>query len=83
MSTITWTDDDTSRAMKFWNEYQQNHDLSGLRGQVAGIDPNSGRVWIGKSALEIVDQMDAEGIDNQLFFIRVGYDYHVRKGGRW
>lgn len=79
MSTVTWTDDDTDRAMKFWNEYQQNHDLSGLRGQVAGIDPKSGRVWIKHSALAISAERDEVGDDSPLFFIRIGRDYHVRK----
>ena len=79
MTTINWTDDDTARATKFWNEYQQNHDLSGLRGQVAGIDPVSGRVWIAESAIAIVAERDKAGESSPLFFIRVGYDYHVRK----
>lgn len=82
MSTMTWTDDDTDRAMKFWNEYQQKHDLSGLRGHVAGIDPNSGKVWIAESAKAIVAERNKQGEHSLLFFIRVGFDYHVRKGGR-
>jgi hypothetical protein len=82
MSTMTWTDEDTARAERFWNEYQQNHDLSGLRGQVAGIDPNSGKVWIAESAKAIVAERKKAGEHSLLFFVRVGYDYHVRKGAR-
>lgn len=82
MSTSTWTDNDTAKAMEIWNEYQKNNDVEDMRGQVAGIDPISERVWIAPSAIETAEAMEADGVNHLLFFIRVGYDYHVRKGGR-
>ncbi len=39
MSTSTWTNSDTESACRIWAEYQRDHDVSGLIGQVAGIDP--------------------------------------------
>ena len=82
MSVSNWTDADTARALQVWAEYQQHHDLSGLIGQTAGIDPVSGRIWFGESATDIRRQMDAEGLDTPLLCLRVGSDYYVRKGGR-
>ena len=52
-----------------------------MKGQAAGIDPVSGRIWFGESATDIWQQMEAEGIDIPLYYVRVGYDYYVRKGG--
>jgi hypothetical protein len=47
-----------------------------------GIDPASGRVWIGEAATDIWKQQEAEGIDVPLYYVRIGSDYYVRKGGR-
>ncbi len=77
-----WTQADTSRAIQIWSQYQQQHDVAGLIGQTAGIDPASGRVWFGDSATDIWEQMDAQGIETPLYYVRVGSDYYVRKGGR-
>lgn len=83
MQTSSWSETDTERSLEFWKEYQRNHDLSDRHGQVAGIDPNSGRVWFGKSAKDIVRQMEElEGESTPFYAIRVGEDYYVRKGGR-
>ena len=81
-----WTDADTERAKEIWAEYQRTHDVSDRIGQAVGIDPMSGRVWFGESAVDIVHQRDAEGLTSPLFFVRVGYDYYQRKGrsrDRW
>lgn len=72
---------DVERACQIWEEYQKQHDVSDHIGQTAGIDPVSGRVWFGESALDIVRQMDVEGAFTPLYFVRVGYDYYERKGG--
>jgi hypothetical protein len=77
----TWTPEHTKRAQEIWARYQQEHDVTGLKGQTAGIDPLSGRVWIGDSMLDVVGQLDAEGIRIPLYFVRVGFDYYWRKGG--
>jgi hypothetical protein len=76
------SDADLDRAELIWAEYQRTHDLSGRVGQAVGIDPISGRVWFGESALDIVSQCRAEGIAAPLFFARVGYPTYLRKGGR-
>jgi hypothetical protein len=82
MGTRTWTADDTAKAQAIWAAYQTEHDVSRLRGQTVGIDPESGIVWFGESALDVVRKMNAEGVDALLLFLRVGCDYYVRKGGR-
>ena len=82
MKVSSWTDRDTERAIRVWSNYQQKHDLSSRKGQSTGIDPNSGRVWFGESIVDIGRQLDAEGLDTPLFFVRVGSDYYFRKGGR-
>jgi hypothetical protein len=82
MSPSQWSEADTARARQIWAEYQKHHDVSARVGQAVGIDPVSGRVWFGESAQDIVRQMNAEGIDTLLYFVRVGSDYYVRKGGR-
>ena len=81
MST-TWSDLDTAEAKRIWREYQETHDLSQHHGRTAGIDPASGRIWLGDSAVEAVREMRADGIERPLFFVRVGYSHYLRKGGR-
>ena len=83
MKTISeWTESDTAKAKGIWSEYQEMNDLSQLKGQAAGIEPVSGRVWFGEDGLDIKRQMNDDGIDRPFYCIRVGYDYYLRKGGR-
>lgn len=83
MKTATeWTDSDTAKAKRIWREYQETHDVKHLKGQAAGIDPESGEVWFGDSALDAVRKMREDGVDRPLFFERVGYGTYLRKGGR-
>jgi hypothetical protein len=82
MTTSNWTPADTDQAKKFWAEYQACHDISARLGQAVGIDPKTGRVWFGKSSLDIVLQLRAAGEQTPLYFLRVGRDYYGRKGGR-
>jgi len=82
MSASTWTNSDTERACQIWVEYQREHDVSELIGQVAGIDPVNGRVWLGESAADIWRQRQTEGLDSPFYSVRVGYDFYLRKGGR-
>lgn len=82
MSTTQWTEDDTNKARQIWEEYQKEHDLSDRIGQAAGIDPRTGEVWFGDSALDIVDQRREKGLTSPLFFERVGSPAYWRKGGR-
>ncbi|HBI43521.1 MAG TPA: hypothetical protein DDY78_11800 [Planctomycetales bacterium] len=81
MPTSPWKEGDTARAIKFWADYQKLHDVSDRHGQAVGIDPVSGRVWFGESAIEVVEGARADGIDTPLYVVRVGYDYYQRKGG--
>ena len=82
MTVTTWTESDTAKAEQIWAEYQRHHDLSGSVGKTAGIDPKSGRIWIGESIQDVVSKRDADGIDALLFFERVGSNTYYRKGGR-
>jgi hypothetical protein len=82
VSTAHLTDADTDRAQQIWDEYAAGHDLTNRKGQAAGIDPQSGRIWFGESAIDIVAQMEAADEFRPLFFVRVGYPTYLRKGGR-
>jgi hypothetical protein len=81
MSGCQRTDFDIERARQRWSQYQRQHDVSDWRGQTAGIDPVSGRVWFGSSAKDIVAQMEAESVRVPLYFVRIGSDFYLRKGG--
>lgn len=81
MSVTNWTEAETERAIEVWNEYQRNNDLTRRKGQTAGIDPVSGRIWFGESAKDIWRQLEGKGIDAPLYYVRVGSDFYVRKGG--
>jgi hypothetical protein len=76
------TDADIAKARKLWAEYQREHDVSGLIGQAAGIDPKSGRIWFGQSAKDIWNQMDTQGVQAMVFIERVGSPTYLRKGGQ-
>ena len=82
MPIATWSSADSERAQRLWDEYAAQHDVSDRKGQAAGVDPESGRIWFGESASDIVAQIDAAGEFTPLYFIRVGYDTYLRKGGR-
>ena len=82
MATVKLNDVDARQAMKLWDEYQRTHDLSDKKGQAAGIDAATGRVWFGKSVIDIARQLEAEELDIPLYFVRVGFPYYLRKGGR-
>ncbi len=81
MASPASEDVDVERARELWTEYQKSHNVTDKIGQTVGIDPTTGRVWFGRRAIDIADQLDAEGIDRPLYFVRVGYDYYERKGG--
>jgi len=82
MAASTWTESDTAKAEQIWSEYQEHHDLSDGIGKPAGIDPHTGRVWIGESIQDVLSQRDADGLDSLLFFERIGSETYYRKGGR-
>ncbi len=76
----TWKPEYTVRAQQIWADFLSKHDLSSKRGEIAAIDPQSERVWIGCSGVDVAQQMQAEGVSTPVFLIRVGYDHFVRKG---
>jgi hypothetical protein len=82
MSTVKLTAADSAKARALWAEYQRQHDLSSRKGDTAGIDVFSGRIWLGKSITDVVSQRDAEGIDTPLCFERVGSPTYYRKVGK-
>lgn len=77
---VPWTEEDTQRAVAFWEEYQKTHDITPYLGQTAGIDPKTGRVWFGKSAQDIWRQQDREGTPVPFYSVCVGKTYYRRKG---
>jgi hypothetical protein len=82
MSTPSWSDADSQKAQQIWAEYQKLNDVSAYLDKAVGIDPASGNVWFGESALDIVQRLRAQGADSPLFFLRVGQSYYQRKGVR-
>ena len=77
-----WTEADSHTCKQIWAEYQKQHDITERIGQTAGIDPKSGQIWFGDSAIEIVERRRAEGLTSPLFFERVGYAAYLWKGGQ-
>ncbi len=82
MAVSTWTESDTVKAEQIWSAYQKQHDLSTCIGKTVGIDPDTGRIWIGESIQDVLSQRNAEKIDSLLFFERIGSKTYYRKGGR-
>lgn len=82
MSVSLLSNHDVERAQLIWAEYQRQHDLSTRHGQTAGIDPASGKVWFGDSILVVTQNMEADGVNVPLYFVRVGQDHYYRKGSR-
>ncbi len=70
------------RGRRVWEQYQHTHNVAHLHGQVAAVDPESGRVWTGADALDAIAHMNAEGIDQPVWLVRIGFDYLDVKGRR-
>jgi len=49
MNSNEWNRSDSVKAKIIWEKYSGEHDLSQRKGQTAGIDPESGRIWFGES----------------------------------
>jgi hypothetical protein len=80
MAVPRLTDAQIQHAREFWAEYQRQHDVSDRLGQAVGIDPIGERVWFGESAIDVRNELDAQGVEPGLVFLRVGKDYYIRKG---
>lgn len=70
------------RAEAIWNAYERTHDLSGRKGQAAGINPETGAVFFGESAAAIARERRELGDQTPLYFVRVGESAYLQKGGR-
>lgn len=79
---FSMTSAEIERAKTIWADYQRAHDLADRKGQVAGIDPKTGEIWLGRWFDEIADRRAAEGKSGPLFLARVGSPTALRKGGR-
>lgn len=82
IKTPNWKPGDTERAKALWAEYLARNDISGQLDLTAGIDPDTGHVWFGTSALDIWEQQRKVGTPRPLYYVRVGKDYYITKGGR-
>jgi len=84
-TTDTRTETDGQRVLRIWKEYQRTHDVTAYRGQAAGIDPDTGEVEFGPTALQVLRRLDAESRKANLIFLRVGcdsYSFHIGQDGR-
>ena len=79
----TWRPGQTEKALRIWQEYQREHDVSDLQGRTVAIAPDTGRVWSGADLLDIAAQREAEGSTEPTLALRVGHDHYVRKGQHW
>ncbi len=70
---------DIAEAKRIWEEYQRNHAPTELRGQAAGIDPKTGEVWLGKLAVAICVEREAQGLNSLLLFERIGFRTYLTK----
>jgi hypothetical protein len=75
------TDQEIAQARRIWADYQQTHDLSERIGDMAGIDPATGEVWIGEWVTDIALQRKARGLTSPLLFERIGAPTGLFKGG--
>jgi hypothetical protein len=77
---LSLTDAEIAQAKQIWQEYQQTHDVTSMRGWAAGIDPSTGEVWLGEDVGDIVEQRGQLGLTSPLFLERVGFRTYLRKG---
>ena len=81
-SVSDWTPADTEKARQIWADYQRENDVTDKIGMTAGIEPHSGRVWLGESIGDVIAQRNAEGVEAPLFFERVGFKTYFKRGSR-
>jgi hypothetical protein len=73
---------DLDKAKRIWADYEQSHDLTGREREAVGIDPDTGEVFFGESALAITLQLVREGRNRPLYFRWVDNPIYGRKGRR-
>jgi hypothetical protein len=67
---------------EIWAEYERTHDLTGIGRQAVGIDPDTGEVFLGESAIDIVSRLKSEGRFRPLYYRWTNDPYYTHKGGR-
>ena len=77
-----WNPAHTKRAEAVWSDYREQHDLGDLIGQVAAVEPETGRVWIGDSGVDVAAQMESDGVTSPVYLFRIGSEHYLRKGRR-
>lgn len=65
-----------------WMAFLKNQSVNGHEGEVAGIDPNSGEITLGRSIAEVVQRRGEAGATGPLLFKRIGSAAVYRKGHR-
>lgn len=85
MQTEVFTEADLERVDQIWAEYRANHDVSAWHGQAVGVDHQTGEVFFGRTAGDIMDRLRSEGCFRILTYWRVGYPHYSRERGtrRW
>jgi hypothetical protein len=75
-------DDDPrwAKVDEIWAEYQRTHDLTGMERKAVGVDPDTGEVFIGDSAIDIGARLEQEGRFRPLYYRRVSSPYYTRHG---
>ena len=75
---------DKDRSERLWSKFESSHDVSQMTGMFAGIEPDSGNVWVGKQIGDVLSQRNAAGIETPLYWKRIGCAAFVtRVGRRW
>lgn len=80
MSATLLSQQEIAAAEAVWATYLQNESERGHDGEVAGIDPHSGEVTLGRTIAEIVERRSARGQTGPLMFKRIGSLAVYRKG---
>jgi len=71
-----------ARVDEIWAEYERTHNLTGTARQAVGIDPETGEVFLGESAADIVARLKQEGRFRPLYYRWSDDPYYTHKGGR-
>jgi hypothetical protein len=82
MSATLLSQHEIAAAEAAWLRFLQQESERGHEGEVAGIDPHSGEVTLGRTIAEIVDRRGARGQTGPLMFKRIGSRAVYRKGHR-
>jgi len=82
MSATLLSQQEIAAAEAAWAKFLTSESDRGHDGEVAGIDPHSGEVTLGRTIAEIVEYRGAHGQTGPLMFKRIGSSAVYRKGHR-